>query len=315
MGDCETPLQQAADAVLQRNALIVTTLDGASCRLLACGCFQMRVLSAAPVCNSLAAQAWQNCAPAPRRARLSEPCSASCVTTSFLSLRSCRRACCCRRSSRPCRLSWPHLAPWVRTYRCSGRDVRASHPVASSAGLLPLPRDFAAPEPPPEQAAAASEGGGGEQRVTRATRRLAPGERATLRRRMAAPPKGFTGREFHKLSNLDGVEFFEEAVVLDLDEAGNATKGAPFVCCLSWLLCAAHCSNSQRPSHSACVTLGTASALPSARGTMARRFFLTASATPITSCPTAASGPSTRTCTMWTICAPRARLRSCPFAS
>ena len=32
--DCETPLRQAADAVLQRNALIVTTLDGAN-RLLA----------------------------------------------------------------------------------------------------------------------------------------------------------------------------------------------------------------------------------------------------------------------------------------
>ena len=44
---------------------------------------------------------------------------------------------------------------------------------------------------------------------------------------MAAPPKGFTGREFHKLNNLEGVEFFEEAVVLDLDEAGNATKGTP----------------------------------------------------------------------------------------
>ena len=34
MGDCETPLQLAADAVLQRNALIVTTLDGAARRLL-----------------------------------------------------------------------------------------------------------------------------------------------------------------------------------------------------------------------------------------------------------------------------------------
>jgi hypothetical protein len=34
--DCETPLQQAADAVLQRNALIVTTLDGASLPCLLC---------------------------------------------------------------------------------------------------------------------------------------------------------------------------------------------------------------------------------------------------------------------------------------
>ena len=124
--------------------------------------------------------------------------------------------------------------------RLSARRARRTSlmptPVTSSAGLLPLPRDFAAAEPPPEQAAAAPEGGAGEQRMTRATRRLAPGERATLRRRMAAPPKGFTGREFHKLSNLDGVEFFEEAVVLDLDEAGNATKGAPALCYTLWLL-------------------------------------------------------------------------------
>ena len=35
MGDCETPLQQAADVVLQRNAQIVTTLDGAAPALLA----------------------------------------------------------------------------------------------------------------------------------------------------------------------------------------------------------------------------------------------------------------------------------------
>jgi hypothetical protein len=49
MGDCETPLQQAADAVLQRNALIVARLDGAS---LACSCYQTRVLSAALVCTT-----------------------------------------------------------------------------------------------------------------------------------------------------------------------------------------------------------------------------------------------------------------------
>ena len=96
---------------------------------------------------------------------------------------------------------------------------------------MPLPADFAAPEPPPEEPAAAPDGGGGElQRVTRATRRLAPGERAKLRRKMAAPPKGFTGREFHGLHSLEGVEFFEEAVVLDLDEAGNATKGTRAAC-------------------------------------------------------------------------------------
>jgi hypothetical protein len=149
----------------------------------------------------------------------------------------------------PPRLLLPQEQPPMQTFmatsramgaRLSARRARRASlmptPVTSSAGLLPLPRDFAAAEPPPEQAAAAPEGGAGEQRMTRATRRLAPGERATLRRRMAAPPKGFTGREFHKLSNLDGVEFFEEAVVLDLDEAGNATKGAPALCYTLWLL-------------------------------------------------------------------------------
>ena len=80
MGDCETPLQQAADAVLQRNALIVTTLDGAARCLLAC--CQTRVLTAARAfAPLLAAQAWQNCALAHRRARLSERCSPSSATT------------------------------------------------------------------------------------------------------------------------------------------------------------------------------------------------------------------------------------------
>ena len=143
----------------------------------------------------------------------------------------------------PPRLLLPQEQPPMQTFMATSRAMgarlpaqRAPHasltptPVTSSAGLLPLPRDFAAPEPPPEQAAAAQDGGGAEQRTTRATRRLAPGERAKLRRRMAAPPKGFTGREFHKLNNLEGVEFFEEAVVLDVDEAGNATKGALASC-------------------------------------------------------------------------------------
>ena len=219
----------------------------------------------------------------------------------------------------------PPMQTFMATSRAMGARLSAQRARLASltpapechvvAGLLPLPRDFAsAPQPQPEQAVVAQDGGAGEQRVTRATRRLAPGERATLRRRMAAPPKGFTGREFHKLSSLDGVEFFEEAVVLDLDEAGNATKGASAsVACRGCF--AAHCGTPQRPSHSACATPGTASALPSARATTARRCFRTASATRITSCLTAASGPSTRTCTTWMICAPRASLPSCPFAS
>ncbi len=42
-------------------------------------------------------------------------------------------------------------------------------------------------------------------------RHFKPGERATLRRPMPAPPKGFTGREHHSLPSLDRVQFFEEA--------------------------------------------------------------------------------------------------------
>ncbi len=78
--------------------------------------------------------------------------------------------------------------------------------------MLPLPGDFAPPLPPPVEADGEAGGAGEALRASRApARRIAPGERAVLRRRLPAAPKGFTGRAFHNLPSLERVEFYEEA--------------------------------------------------------------------------------------------------------
>jgi hypothetical protein len=110
--------------------------------------------------------------------------------------------------------------------------------------LLPLPGDF---HPPPQLVSEAepmsvdggAAGGAADADAAVATRkpqaapppprppparRLAPGERASLRRRLSGPPKGFTGRAFHNLPSLERVEFYEMARAHDKTSLGQTCR-------------------------------------------------------------------------------------------
>lgn len=239
--DGDTPLQAAAQAVLQRNAQIVLALDGerrrhrgvsrtlpAAQHLPASSLHRRadtggdlrpplrsgsaRLRAGAPPSDSerqLFAELQDNlvalAALLPPRAVL--PAEQPPMQTFLATSRAMGASCSARRSTARPLCGRTRLPEQRRPLRCG------------VAGLLPLPGDFQPLDAPQTEPAGEPAAGGGEDAAVQEppkaprqpVRRLAPGERASLRRRLPGPPKGFTGRAFHNLNSLDKVEFYEEA--------------------------------------------------------------------------------------------------------
>lgn len=113
---------------------------------------------------------------------------------------------------------------------------------ARGLGLLPLPQDF--PPPPPDEAE--------EQAKRRLQSSFAPGERATLLVPLPSAPPGCTARDFHRLPSLEGVQFFEQAVVADVleDDQDGAQLDSQHV---------SYSFSVREPSHALSFAIGTGS--------------------------------------------------------